>query len=449
MFRISLLLPSVDQKKLQNFIKNLQEVSYDFDSLELVIVLDEGNEYTGPMLDNICVVYHPVMDPIYRSKLFETAYRASTADWIMIANDDIEIQTKDWDKICDLSNPWRLFYFDDGQFRNTFSCHPLTSRKIWQIIDNNGLVFPNFVNMGCDTTLWDVVPTGMKRYHPEIKIKHDRHMDEIKVKEMTDDYAYYNSQQLASLRQKSMGDIFKDSGLAEYRIIIGLSTGEYIRKAEFMPYFLGIDKPPGTLVTTVHGQSPANARNVIIEQALENNCTHALFLDDDMGYPPDVLIRLLQHDVDVVTALYLMRDYPHFPVAFDMAFDNGYNKFAYLTGNVQGVIPITNCGLGCVLIKTEVFKAMEKPWVRLGELIPDGWCDDVGFFNRVRAAGFKLYCDTDLRVGHMAQHMLWPTKLNGQWFTEYRHLKGNVLVPQIIPDDKTTQEQIAPLQEVP
>lgn len=227
------------------------------------------------------------------------------------------------------------------------------------------------------------------------------------------------------------------------KVLIGLSTADYIRKADFLPYFLGIDKPEGTAMTTIHGVSPAKSRNVIVEQALANDCTHILFLDDDMTPSADILNRLLKHNKDIVTALYLKRDYPHFPVAFDRKFDNGFNKHLYLDKAIDGLIEVTNCGLGCVLIKIEVFKKMERPWVRLGELIADGWCDDIGFFNRAREAGFKIYCDTEARVGHMTTLIVEPIKGDdGLWYTQYKHNAGNVCISQVVLSSEETDRQI-------
>lgn len=233
-----------------------------------------------------------------------------------------------------------------------------------------------------------------------------------------------------------------ENSMSEPRVLIGLSTGEYIRKANFLPSFLAIEKVPGTLMTTVHGQSPAEARNMIIRQALNNNCTHILFLDDDMEWPADILKRLLAHDVDGVMGLYLMRNYPHFPVAFDRAFPNGFNKFLYMEPHVGGLVEITNGGLGCVLIKTEVFRKMKEPWVTLGEIVKDGWCDDVSFFNRYREAGFRLFLDTEVRVGHMTPVTLFPDYVNGRWMTTYRHQNGNVLIPQTIPTPEETEADV-------
>lgn len=225
------------------------------------------------------------------------------------------------------------------------------------------------------------------------------------------------------------------------KVLIGLSTGEHIRKADFLPHFLALQKPAGHLTITVHGQSPAKSRNIIIEQAIANECTHIFFMDDDMTPPSDTLIKLLAHDKDIVTGLYLLRTFPHFPALFDEAYDNGKCRFMFLNNGMSGLVEAVNCGLGCVLISTEVFKKMETPWVRLGEIEKDGWCDDVGFFNRVREAGFKIYCDLDCPVGHINSVTMWPEKIDGNWYTNYKHVNGNVMIPQNIPDPADVKKQ--------
>ncbi len=436
---MSVLIPCAPANyphKLEKFIQNLAETATNFQDIEICVCID------GPEMkwehNNVKYVQYPPTE--YKSRFFEAAYRISTAPWILLANDDMTFLTKGWDTRFDFTDPWRLYHFNDSQFRNTFACHPLTSRKVWELLDEHKLVFPNFVNMGCDTTIWDVMPPSKRFYYDNIFIQHDRQVDEKKIKEMEKDYEYYYT--FEPQRREVNRKIADYCNLGEnVKVLIGLSTGEFIRKANFLPWFLGIDKPAGSLMTTVHGQSPAQARNIIIQQALDNNCTHVLFLDDDMEFPPDTLMKLLGHNVDGVMGLYLMRTYPHFPVAFDRAFPNGFNKFMYLSPEVTGLVPITNGGLGCVLIKTEVFKKMQKPWVTLGEIDKEGWCDDVSFFNRYREAGFKLYLDTNLRVGHMTTITLYPDYINDRWMTNYKHINGNVLVPQVIPTDEDTEKE--------
>ena len=214
------------------------------------------------------------------------------------------------------------------------------------------------------------------------------------------------------------------------KVLIGVPTAEYARRADFYDYFNMLEKPEGTIITFCHGQSPARNRNLIIQQALEHNCTHVFFLDDDVAFKPDTLMRLLSHNVNMVTGLYLMRNYPHRPILFDYSNDKGECHHVTLEQQT-GLIEVVNTGLGCVLINTEVFKAMEKPWITLGELERDHWCDDISFFNRARAAGFKLFCDFSILVGHFASVTVWPNMIDGNWMTTYdSHGKGQVTFPQ-------------------
>jgi hypothetical protein len=204
------------------------------------------------------------------------------------------------------------------------------------------------------------------------------------------------------------------------RILIGVPTSEYARRADFYDHFDVIEKPAETMVSRAHGQSPARNRNLIIKQALEYDCTHIFFVDDDVILPRDILVKLLTHDKDIVTGLYLMRNFPHQPIVFDEARPDGKCKHYFMPDESEpGLVPIVNCGLGAVLIKIEVFKKMPHPWITLGEAEADHWCDDITFFNRARALGFELFCDTSIHVGHIGSMVIKPFYLDGKWLVTY------------------------------
>lgn len=231
----------------------------------------------------------------------------------------------------------------------------------------------------------------------------------------------------------------------ERKILIGLSTGEYIRRADFFPSYVGLYRPQNSISSSVHGQSPASARNIIIQQAFDNDCTHIFFMDDDMIFPQDTLIKLEKHldnsDIHIVSALYLSRAFPHRPVFFDKAYENGYCKYFGLT-NQTGLVKGVNCGFGAVLISTKVFDKLEKPYVRLGEIEKDGWCDDIGFFNRCRENGFDVYCDLDIPIGHMSTMTIWPEIHDGKWMTNYKQSNGNVLMQQnVMTEEELIKEE--------
>jgi hypothetical protein len=237
--------------------------------------------------------------------------------------------------------------------------------------------------------------------------------------------------------------------ISEKKIFLAVPTGERARNADFYDYYNTLIRPEGTICSFAHGQSPAKNRNEMIALAQKTDCTHIFFLDDDMAPAPDILMKLMIHNVDIVSALYLSRNYPHLPIFFDTAYHNGLCKYSFLTPEKSGLQKGVNCGFGCVLIDLKVFKDLEKPYVRLGEIVKDEWCDDVGFFNRVRAAGFEIYCDFDVLVGHNHNITLFPKRLeNGSWVTEYRIGAGAVTFPQVLPTDDIIEQQVNELVNV-
>lgn len=203
------------------------------------------------------------------------------------------------------------------------------------------------------------------------------------------------------------------------KVLIGVPTDEYARRADFYDYLNFMLKPDDTITLFNHHRSPARSRNMIIDTAIEHKCTHILFIDDDMEIPRDGLLKLLNHDKDIVSGLYLSGMYPHFPVAFDVVDERGHCLPMYLYGKEPKLYPIEAAGLGFCLIKTSVFERLEKPYIRLGELNSEEWCDDIGFFKRVREVGIKSYIDLSVQLGHIRTVIYKPNFVNGAWFSGY------------------------------
>lgn len=208
----------------------------------------------------------------------------------------------------------------------------------------------------------------------------------------------------------------------DVRLSIAIPTAEYGRRADFQDHIDQVQIPDGIgliMKTSPHGQSPARNRNLSIEFAKLNNCTHILFIDDDVLVPPDVISKLLRHDVDMVTGLYLMRSFPHQPIIFDKQNNSKQVLWLHLNPGLSGLIKVVSGGLGCCLIKMSVFEKLTKPYIRLGEVELDHWCDDIGFFHRTADAGLELYCDLDVQCGHINSMVVKPVYLDGKWFTTY------------------------------
>ena len=201
----------------------------------------------------------------------------------------------------------------------------------------------------------------------------------------------------------------------DVKVYIGVPTAENARFAVFYDYLALLEKPTTTIGANFHTNSGAYNRNLIIDDAVANRCTHILFIDDDMAFPANSLMNLLKHDKDIVSGLFLQRNYPHIPAIFDLV--NQSLSFHYLRHGESGLIEVAACGFGFTLIKTRVFQSIEKPYIRMGEVYKDKRGEDVGFCNRAREAGWKIYCDLDTIIGHIGVITYWPNNINCKWFT--------------------------------
>ncbi len=442
---LSILVPSKNAEGFDRLISSLREKTRNFSEIQVVAVLDaelERVEYHG----NIVKYYRKPDEILSVGKLHEEAYKLAQAEWIFFGNDDIVCETPNWDvtvkeKLATIPDKIGLVWPNDCMFQERLACFPIVSRKVLE----STKFFPTpYRRYKIDDTIFFMIPDSRKYYLKDVIFRHLNDqgtegfvLPDGRIYPIDRQAADHDGQMWAKTayrRIEMRTSLASEIGekVEGTRILIGVPTQEYARRADFYDYFNVLEKPNGSVVTFSHGQSPAKGRNLIIEQALANNCTHVLFIDDDTAFPPNLLTKLLSHDKDIVTALYLMRNYPHKPLIFGGVNEMGACSVYYPRDGAKGLVEIVNCGLGSVLIKTDVFKNMETPWIRLGELEKDGWCDDIGFFNRARAAGFKLYCDLDCLVGHMASVTIWPQYLDDKWNVVYdTNGTGRVAFPAI------------------
>jgi hypothetical protein len=190
------------------------------------------------------------------------------------------------------------------------------------------------------------------------------------------------------------------------------------------------------------------ARNDLAQRAVEMNADFALFIDSDLTFPPDALVRLLAHGKDVVAGTYNKRVPP-------------YETLGKLKGEVPPVEELLKGGLreadylpgGFMLIRTEVFKKLAWPWFyethnrhgspvdsfvgmvkdsfmlqptqgvvdmltmskELNTWLSETWplepgnrvmSEDYNFCRKARFAGYQLWCDLDLtwQIRHIGEH---------------------------------------------
>jgi hypothetical protein len=161
-----------------------------------------------------------------------------------------------------------------------------------------------------------------------------------------------------------------------------------------------------------------SGRNTLVKRALEDGADWVLFIDDDMVFPPDMLLNLLAHDEPVVGALYLQRGGSHGAVAFsDRTEDGLYERIDLTQLPGEGLLKVRAVGTGGMLIRREVFLSIsdQPDWFEHGS--EQGWyaSEDIVFCEKAFEKGIPVYVDLGTPIGHMTPSAVWPSFLDKEW----------------------------------
>jgi len=183
-------------------------------------------------------------------------------------------------------------------------------------------------------------------------------------------------------------------------------VGRFLDRDFVFPFFV-MDKPYRTNLylpsreTYEFRENIAVVRNSLVAQALADDCTHLLMMDTDQNHPPETAMKLLSHDLDAVGALVCRRYEPFYPVCYRG--EIGHWKYVSREEIGSGeLIEVDATGTGCILFNMRVFKDISAPWF---ELLPgpNGRTvgEDIRFCFKLKSAGYKIYVDTSVHVGHL------------------------------------------------
>lgn len=150
-----------------------------------------------------------------------------------------------------------------------------------------------------------------------------------------------------------------------------------------------------------------DARNDLCTQAIKGHFDYIMWFDSDMVFPPDVIHRLMEHldnGCDIVTGVYFRRRPPYTPVLYSkLDFDMENESIEYEPSKEipeDGLFEVQGCGFGCVLMKTAVLHHMGLDLGLWFEPI-GGIGEDLAFCIRAAKAGYKVFADPTIRIGHV------------------------------------------------
>jgi hypothetical protein len=148
------------------------------------------------------------------------------------------------------------------------------------------------------------------------------------------------------------------------------------------------------------------ARNLIVramlgkEAAPEEYATasHLFFIDDDTLVPPDGLLKLLAHDVPIVSGFYTQRRAPFWPIPVREC----GKQYVHITKYCKGLQEVDGVGAGCLLIKREVLEAMSEPYFHYwSDRMNDMTTEDIYFCEKARELGYPILLDFDVQCRHI------------------------------------------------
>lgn len=145
-----------------------------------------------------------------------------------------------------------------------------------------------------------------------------------------------------------------------------------------------------------------NQRNNLVNMALDLGADYMLWLDSDMLFPTTTLSRLLSHNKDIVGCNYMKRSLPLKPTAY---LDTTDWNTALPLDTTDDLVEVEAMGMGCVLMKTEVFTKLEKPYFKFTyDIDTDDYLgEDFNLFKDLNVHNYKVYVDTNLsrEINHL------------------------------------------------
>ncbi len=154
-------------------------------------------------------------------------------------------------------------------------------------------------------------------------------------------------------------------------------------------------------ITYAEGPDIPSNRNKVFNYA-KSQGESFLCLDSDMTFTLEDVERIEKHldFYDAVSGLYVLGR-PPYPPAIWKRVEGDYTPME----PKKGIFEIGTSGGGFLAMSTHVVQALEDPFNHFIEgAIEHG--EEQSACHRIHLAGFKLWCDTDIRPGHIRTKIL-------------------------------------------
>ena len=153
-----------------------------------------------------------------------------------------------------------------------------------------------------------------------------------------------------------------------------------------------------------------DTRNKAAMEAIQGGFDRVLWLDSDMEFQPDLMERLsarMDEGRDFVTGLYFQRKDPFKPVIYRELYirqreDGAQEAVSEACEEFppDGIFEVAACGFGIAMTSVQLLRDVTEKYGMPFTPI-EGWGEDLAFCLRATDAGYRIWCDSSIRAGHI------------------------------------------------
>ena len=138
---------------------------------------------------------------------------------------------------------------------------------------------------------------------------------------------------------------------------------------------------------------------------------YMFWIDSDMQWKGEDILRLLKHDENIVTGIAPLGAHQGTCVG-KYREEDGKKVVSYYSmrgvleeeRNEKGLVEIDFCGFGFIAVKKGVMERIGYPWFQTVIHNHEGnqvaTSEDIGWCSRAKEHGFTIYADPEVRIGH-------------------------------------------------
>jgi len=421
--KFSVVVPTM-WKVTDQFV-NFLKVLCEYPLVDEIIIINNDVMKTPPasILAHDKIKLINFKQNIYVNPAWNLGVSTARNNKICIANDDVTFDTAVFEQLQDLITK------DNGVFglcpgESFFHQIPVTDKTINIVPWTNQHTYGFGCLMFMHKSAWVDIPEGLEIYFG------DNFIFDVQLSKGRKNYLITNMDHFTPFasttsdlsitsgfleRERIIYDKIKSNltimpekiitqPVAKKRILIAIPTAKNIEADTFKSIY-DLEVPDGyeTTFQAFFGYNVDQVRNLIADWVVKG-FDYLFSVDSDIAFPTNTLKKLLEHDKDIVSGLYIQRKPgQHTLEIYEPTPNGGVTQMPYAKLKGRSIVEVAGCGFGCVLVKSEVMREIGYPQFKYHSAIDHNntVSEDVDFCAKAKNKGFKIWADPSILCKHI------------------------------------------------